>query len=550
MKEERVLCDVLIVGGGVAGMNAAINAAEQGAKVIVAEKSNTMRSGGGGMGVDHFRSYIPEYHGEFNDFVKTLSEGQQAPSWMMKDKEYIEYLFKTSTGLVKKWEEWGIPVKYHGKYHFAGHCFPGEKPSWLKISGMSMKPVMTKQALERGVKIMNRVMVFDVLQDRDGRVVGAMAVHNREDIIIILEAKAVILTTGVLSGLYPPAAQGSNFNRAYPLTQSGNGRIMAYRAGAELADFELTRRHAGPKNFIKSGQASWVGILREPTGRAIGTYLDKPDVRYGDMTIEVNKEIFEQYRRAGRGPVYMDMNGISDSDFEEMIHYLRHQGNIAVLDHLTAEGANIQKTAVEFTTFEHAVATGVLYNYRGETGVKGLYAAGDEYSSGLGASAVIGWSAGENATKYASTTPAADVNQAKARVEADINLVKELRNREVGPKWQEAFGVVQGITQDYCGHVRSESLLEAGLNFVRRVRTKAYETLKADDAHELMYCLSALQLFDIAELLLMGANDRKESRGLHIRADYPLINPTLSGKHHIVKQKDGKPTFEWRAVRK
>ena len=77
MIEERKQCDVLCVGGGVAGMMAAIRASEKGARVIVAEKSNTMRSGGGGMGVDHFFSYIPEYHGDFNVFMKELTIGQR-----------------------------------------------------------------------------------------------------------------------------------------------------------------------------------------------------------------------------------------------------------------------------------------------------------------------------------------------------------------------------------------------------------------------------------------------------------------------------------------
>lgn len=550
MKEEKKQCDVLVVGGGVAGMDAAIRATEGGAKVIVAEKTNTMRSGGGGMGVDHFFSYIPEYHGDFQAFKRELTQGQMAPVWAMKDRDYVDHLFESSTSLVRKWEEWGVPVKYHGKYHFAGHCFPGDKPSWLKISGMNMKPVLTKQALDRGAEVMNRVMVFDLLKDKDGKLVGAIAIHTREDKVIIFEAKAVVLTTGCLSGVYPAPGQAGDFNRAFPIMQSGDGRIMAYKAGAELSDLELTRRHAGPKYFIRAGQASWVGILRDRNGKAVGPFLEKPNALYGDMTVEVNKEIFEQYKLSGKGPIYMNMNGITDSDFEEMIHYLRHQGNIALLDHLTGEGVNIQKAAVEFTTFEHAIATGILYNYKGETGVKGLYAAGDEYNAGLGASAVIGWSAGENAAKYASSARPADVNGAKTDIEAHTRLIKDIRSREVGAKWQEAYGVIQEITQDYCGSVRSETLLTAGLDFLRRIRTRTRETLKANSAHEMMYCLSALNLFDIAELLLISANDRKETRGLHIRADYSLTNPLLSGKHHVIKQKNGKPSFEWKPVKK
>lgn len=547
MEVEKKQCDVLCVGGGVAGLDAAIRASEMGAKVIVAEKSNTMRSGGGGMGVDHFFSYIPEYHGDLKDFTKVRTQG---PAWAMKDTEYIDYLFKMSTEVVRLWEKWGVPIKYRGKYHFAGHCFPGQKPLLLKISGLNMKPVLTKQTLDRGGEIMNRTMVFNVLKDKDGRVIGAIGIDTREDKVIVFEAKAVILATGCIAGLYPPPTLAGNFNRSFPIQQSGDGRIMAYRAGAELADLELVQRHAGPKYFIRAGQASWVGVLRDRYGKAVGPFLNKPNALYGDMTVEINKEIFEQYKNSGKGPIYMDMSGISDEDYEEMIHYLTHQGNIALLDHVAAEGVDLKKAAIEFTTFERTIATGILYNHRGETGVKGLYAAGDEYNAGMGASATIGWSAGENAAKYASTAPAVDVNGAKSTIEAYIKLISEIRTRPIGAKWQEGYSAVQEVMQDYCGHVRSKSLLEAGLDVIRRFKTKARNELKADSAHELAYCLGALNLFDIGELLLISANDRKETRGLHVRSDYSLTNPLLAGKHHVIKQVNGKPKLGWRAVKK
>jgi succinate dehydrogenase/fumarate reductase flavoprotein subunit len=246
----------------------------------------------------------------------------------------------------------------------------------------------------------------------------------------------------------------------------------------------------------------------------------------------------------------MDMNGITDSDYEEMLHYLRHQGNIAVLDNLVSQGVNAQKAAIEFTTFEHAIAAGVLYNHKGETGVDGLYAAGDEYSAGLGASAVIGWSSGENALKYASGAGKADVNAASADIKAKKAMLEEMRGREIGAKWQEGYAAVQEVLEDYCGTLRSASMMEAGLDVMKRFKNIARESLKANSAHELMYCLQALSLFDMGELLLMGAIDRKETRALHIRADYSLTNPRLNGKHHVIKQVAGKPAFSWKPVKK
>ncbi len=64
---------------------------------------------------------------------------------------------------------------------------------------------------------------------------------------------------------------------------------MAYRAGAELVNVERLEHHAGPKYFTRSGQATWVGVVRDPQGKPVGPYLTRPDRRYSDMIIEVNK---------------------------------------------------------------------------------------------------------------------------------------------------------------------------------------------------------------------------------------------------------------------
>ncbi|MDY6825912.1 MAG: FAD-binding protein [Bacillota bacterium] len=551
MKEEFKTCDVLVVGGGVAGMMAAIRAAEGGAKVIVAEKANTIRSGSAMMGVDHFRSYIPEYHGDFSEFKKALGKGQDAASFATKSTEYLKTVFENSALLVKKWEEWGIPIKYHGKYHFAGHTFPGDDPKmggWLKISGMNIKPVLTEQSLNRSVEIVNRVMVFDLLKNKDNKVVGAMALHTRENIMVIFEANAVILSTGCVTGLYPNPTRAGYFNTCYPFLHSGDGRIMAYRAGAELADLELTRRHAGPKYLIKAGQASWVGVLRDREGNTVGPFLDKPDARYGDMTVEVNKEIFEEYRNQGKGPIYMDMSGITDKDYEEMLHYLSNQSGTAFLEHFKQTGVNLRNAAVEFTTFEHAVSNGIQFNHRGETGVNGLYAAGDESRGGLGLAATIGWKTGEHVAESVRSISSPGISGAESLIDDSIRLVKDIRTREVGACWQEAYAVLQQITNDYCGSVRSQSILEAGLDFLEKMKIRTRDTLKANDAHELMYCMQALNLMDLAELLFVAALDRKETRALHKRPDYPLTNPLLTGKKHIIKQKNGTPVTEWRNV--
>jgi len=547
---EKKQCDVLCVGGGIAGLMAAIRASELGAKVIVAEKSNTLRSGGGGVGNDHFQCYIPEVHGDFDYFWRELFYGQLAGMFLKMDTEYARYWFENTYDILKKWENWGIPMKYEGKYEFAGHGFPGKQLNHLKYSGQNQKPVLTRQALERGVEIVNRVMVFDLLKDQGGNIIGALGTSTREDKVVAFETKSVILGTGSCGYLYPPVTAGANNNRGWPMSLTGDGRAMAYRVGTALRDLELTDRHAGPKYFTRYGQATWVGVLKDRYGKPVGPFVTKPDKRYGDMTIEVSKGIFDEYKKSGRGPIYMDMTGISEKDLKYMLYWMINEGNPAVLNHLEEEGVDLRKASIEFGTFDMTVNGGIRTNYRGETGLKGLYAAGDDVWVTISHAATFGWSAGENAAKYAETVKLPDIGEARAEIEAKKAMLEEIRNREDGAKWQEALAALQQIMLDYCGYVRSESLLSAGIDIMGRLKNKAQTSLIAGNAHELMNCLQVLNLMDLGELVFISAYDRQETRGWHVRSDYTITNPLLSDKLHLVKQVDGKPVTEWIEVKR
>ncbi len=545
VEEVRKQCDVLCVGGGIAGLMAAIRAAELGAKVIVAEKSNTLRSGAAGAGNDHFQCYIPEVHGDFDAFWKDLFFGQLAGEIKKMNVEYLRYWFENSFNMVKLWDEWGIPMKYEGRYEFAGHSYPGKLLNHLKYSGMNQKVVLTKQALDREVELVNRVMIFDLLKGGTGGVIGAVGISTRENVLYIFEAGSVVLATGGSGRLYPAVSGSPDNNRGHPITITGDGRSMAYRAGAALQDLEMVHTHAGPKYLVRPGQATWIGVLRDRYGKEVGPFVTKPDRLYGDMTIETSKTLFSEYNSAGKGPVYMDMNGISKEDLGYMVHWLKNEGNGAILASLAEEGVDLARGAIEFQTFELGAGGGVGTNHRGETTVEGLYAAGDEVWGTISHAAVFGWSAGENAARRAQRTVESSMKDGNLSAEEEKAFVEEMRNHRDGPCWQEALSALQQIMIDYCGYTRSESLLSAGLDVIRRLKKKARSSLCAGNAHELAHCLEVLNLIDVGELVVEGAYDRRETRGLHVRTDYPLTNPLLTDKYHVVRRVEERPFFGW-----
>ncbi len=549
LKAEWVEADVLCVGGGIAGLMAAIRASELGAKVVVAEKGNALFSGRGRAGNDHFWCYIPEVHGtDMELFLKECLKGpklrvMQSGTGMKVLRTFIEKSFD----IVKLWDSWGIPMKYDGRWEFAGHSFPGDVLTHLKYKGRRQKRVLTEKALEKGAQIVNRMMIFDLLHDGES-IVGAIGMHTRDDRMVVFKAKSVILGTGVTDRLYPSPVPGWMASTPNCLTLTGDGRAMTYRAGGTLVGPEIPKRHMGPRYFARFGQATWIGVLKDPHGKPVGPYVTKPDRRYGDMTMEVRSSILEDYMRSGRGPVYMDCRGIAEEDHEYMMHAFIHEGMTSVINYMKEEGMDFRKNPVEFGTYHINPEGKIWINEKAETSLKGLYAAGDESIVSIGPAATYGWIAGESAAFYARTVPEPEIEKVAGQIEEKTQMVDEICKRREGPGWEEANIALQQIMQDYAGLVRSESLLTAGLSYLRRLKEKVAMGLVARNRWELTRCLETRNLLDLGELIFLAASERKETRGLHNRPDYPLTNPMLDDKAIFVRRADGEPVLEWRKI--
>lgn len=544
MQQKILETDVLCVGGGIAGLMAAIRAAERGAKVVVAEKGNALRSGAGATGNDHFMCYMPEVHGaDKSAFIKEMLATQLGI--MQGRMDLVPPWLEKTLDIVRLWEDWGIPMKYQGRYEFAGHAFPGDKMTHLKYSGENQKPVLTRQALKRGVTIMNRVMIVD-LAVHDGRVVGAIGLSTREETLLRFRAKSVVLATGRTVRLFPGVTPGWMCNLSRPPSLTGDGRAVAYRAGAELFDVEKVRRHVGPKYFSRCGQATWIGVYRDAESKPLGPFVRTPDRQYGDVTPEVSKSFFEEHFRSGKGPVYMDCAGISEGDYDYMKYWLAQEGNRALLAYLEEKSIDPRTTPVEFMTYEPQFAGGIHFNARCETSLQGLYAAGDEYSGGISGAATFGWFAGENAAEYARSPGVSSADGGDEKVREWGIFLEEVKRRSNGPDWRETNLALQQIMGDYAWPIRSEASLDAGLQHIRRLREEARATITARAPHELARCAEVLNLLDLGELVFVTGKERKETRGMHKRADYPLLDPRLSSKALFVKNIDGIPSMEWR----
>ena len=168
--------DVVVVGGGIAGLCAAIAAAENGAKTLVLEKANSKRSGSGATGNDHFLCYYPAKHG--NDISVILQELLDSLVGLCHDPKLSLVFLNRTLEVVQKWEQWGINMKPFGDdYEFMGHAYPGRPRIWLKYDGHNQKELLTRQAIKAGAQILNYHPAVDLIRDEAG-IAGVLALDT------------------------------------------------------------------------------------------------------------------------------------------------------------------------------------------------------------------------------------------------------------------------------------------------------------------------------------------------------------------------------------
>ncbi len=144
---KRVMdSDFVIVGGGIAGLSAAISAGQAGVKVTVLEKADIRRSGSGCGGNDHFFCYLPEVHG--SDIHKILREMMISMVGDRMDGDLALFFLEKSGEMVHRWHDWGIDMKPYGDFVFRGHAFPGRPRIWFKYDGHNQKAVLNGKARE------------------------------------------------------------------------------------------------------------------------------------------------------------------------------------------------------------------------------------------------------------------------------------------------------------------------------------------------------------------------------------------------------------------
>ena len=557
MEVIPVETDVLIIGGGLAGCMAAIKAAEQDVSVTIAEKADTRASGCAGTGVDHIWGYIPPVHEKMGYSIEELIESHiKGIANGFIDPELLRFIARESYNRILDLESFGLNFRYEdskapGKFRVVTQFHSA--PTTLNFDGRDLKIHLTREARKRGVTIVNRVTMIELLTSTDGHISGALGVGNRDGKIYLFKTKAVVTSTGRVNRVSRPLT-GVWGNTRVPIYETGDGRAMAFRAGLPIINMEFLSNAmysignfelnlGSPRNTVQPTAMVVDGDGKEIVHRTHFFNWDKLDQYKSnrkkalqDMLISKSNERPDYFKLndEGRGPFYLDLTQGTEDEIKYIEWSIRNEGKGSYfLDYLkNQEHFDFRKDKLEWLPNSREMAgtasSGLVVNKDLETGIKGLFAAGDEVG-GLPwvcapGAVTMGWRAGEMAAREA-LDQASFIDADQEKVDALKVLCEGMVQNKDGLHWREVEIAVQNIVDHYAGKVRVEKMLMRAIDRMKVIRDSA--SLRAENPHELGRCLEVLSVMENTEMILRASVERKESRRMPFgfyRADYPQSN--------------------------
>jgi fumarate reductase flavoprotein subunit len=559
--------DVLLVGGGGAGLRAAIEIAEAdpGLRVAVISKvypmrSHTVSAEGGAAGVIAPGDSLDEHA------YDTVSGGD----WLC-DQDAVEAFVVEAPQELLRLEHWGCPWSRQPDGHIAVRPFGGMKQmrTWFAAdkTGFHMLHTLFQTTLKYdGVTRYDEWFVTRLLVD-DGRVQGLVAVELMSGRIEVMTAKAVVLCAGGCGRVFPFTTNAN--------IKTGDGMALAYRAGAPLKDMEFVQYHPTGLPFT--------GILITEAARAEGGWLvNKDGYRY-----------LQDYDlgRPEPGPVMRSMElGPRDRLSQAFVHEVGKErtvdtpyGPVVHLDlrHLGAEVINtklpfVRELCLEYQNIDpvrelvpvrpvvHYMMGGVSTDADGAAPLEGLYAAGEvacvsiNGANRLGSNSlpellVFGARAGRAAAGYARTAREPGPAVA-AQAQDEVRRLEQLRNATDGSeRIADIRAEMHEAMEEGAGIYRTgESLAKAAdrlFELQERSRSVAMEDHSRTFNTELVAALELSFMLDVAECIVHSALRREESRGAHQRIDFPARDDEHYLAHSLVRRgPGGVPQVEYRPV--
>lgn len=532
---HRLKTDVAIIGGGTAGLNVAMAAAEKGAEVLIVDKAHIQRSGAIAGGIDHFMAYLDT--GEAWDtregylrYVGKVARG--AADLRIHEKVFCDEL----TDALERVEKMGISLRQKdtGKI-FRTKALGQPGPYAINFDGKFLKPAMAKEVKRRKCTVINRVQVTN-LYLHDGEFAGFAGWDMRTGDFYEVQAKAAVISTGNTNRMFK-SQNGNPFNLWYCPANTGDLHRAAFDAGVELANVEYVRMTIVPKGFSAPGFNAFFGM----GGKFVNGLGDAFMTNYHPMGDNAPRNMMVwgalQEVRAGRGPIYIDVRHLKPKELEHLFFTLGIDKD-TLPEYFMAKGYSREGAMIEMTVSEPMQArpsemcgSGVKIDETCASNVPGLFAAGDA-SDQMGCLHMCvggGFAAGKHAAAYAARQSGHRPLDDKV-LENERKRVFEPLLRKGSIHYGEFESVVRMITTDHFGPVKTEISLNAAIAKLDALDAHRDE-LGATNLHELMRCHEAMNIHAVAKIVAHAALARKESRFVpyHYRADFPETDEKSCG---------------------
>lgn len=251
--ERKLEADVLVIGGGIAGVWAAISAARCGARVVILEKAATERSGAGGAGVDHwqwaadnpasavgpeqFSQALIDNQGGYRNGISTYIQCASAYETLLDMERYGGKVRDTDDEFV------GADFRDPASRLLFAYDYVGR--SVLRVWGHNFKPLLREECRRLGVRVFDRVAVTALLTEGGqpgAAVIGACGVHTRSGATVVVRAKATVLAASRPQRIWTFSSELRGVSTFRPPSCSGTGYAIAWRAGAEFTMMEKSMR--------------------------------------------------------------------------------------------------------------------------------------------------------------------------------------------------------------------------------------------------------------------------------------------------------------------
>lgn len=527
---EIIKTDVLVVGGGGAGLRAAMAAREGGAEVHLVSKTPVGKSTCTYLSAGAFAVSMQGFSKE-DHLQATLQAGKG-----INIRSFAEILVEEASERIQELEKLGLV----GQWVKSRFYVSGKAPSW----GAPLTTLLALEVKKLGVADLPWVTVLKILVHR-GRAIGALGYDYRRGKTIPFLCKAIILANGGGAALYR-----RNDN---PVRLTGDGYALAYHAGCSLRDMEFVQfmptglAEPGKPTILIAGSLCDVGKILNSSGENL---LEKHQITERPVVAKArDKFSLAIFREEAEGrEVFLDLRSLTDADWPKD----NSQSQRSYLCHTLS----CQTKPIRISPMGHFFMGGVTTDPHGHTEISGLLAAGEVVGGLHGANRmggnaldeilVFGRRAGLAAAKWAKNEDwvnhGGTLLQEEMRMwEKKTRLPKGLPPKKVRQKLAEILWNEGGISRN------GQSLGEA-LKTIRKMQSDDLPQVKEESPKEILEKIELENALGVAEMILRSAFMREESRGAHFRGDFPKTDDQKWKGNIFIKKSGAGMHLEFRPL--